>query len=124
MGSSSATASSNVCAAKGLLTVEGQRHRRGVRGSESLYPGWTVGQLDLVARLQAQERRFAQLRVLVRWHGGWVRADKLRASLIALLDTVSAQARRMTANTVDESDRADRLAQAMTLARDDQESAG
>jgi hypothetical protein len=99
---------------EGLLPVEGQLHRRGVRGSESLYPGWTVGQLELVARLQARERRFAQLRVLVRWHGGWVRSDKLRASLMGLVNAVSAQARRMTTNTVDETDRADRLAEAMT----------
>lgn len=99
---------------EGLLPVGGQRHRAGVRGSESLYPSSAVDQLELVARLEVRERRFAQLRVLVRWHGGWVRADKLRASLIGLLEAISAQARRMTANTVDESDRADRLAEAMT----------
>lgn len=99
---------------EGLLQVSGQRHRAGMRGSESLYPSSAVDQLELVARLQAKERRFAQLRVLVQWHGGWVRPDKLRASLIGLLEAISEQARRMTANTVDESDRADRLAAAMT----------
>ena len=96
---------------EGLLAVEGQRHRPGVRGSESLYPAWAVGQLELVSRLGAMERRFAQLRVLVRWHGGWVRPDQLRASLIALLEPMSAAARRVTETPVDEGDRADRLAQ-------------
>jgi hypothetical protein len=99
---------------EGLLQVGGQRHRAGMRGSESLYPSSAVDQLKLVARLQAKERRFAQLRVLVRWQGGWVRPDKLRASLIGLLEAMSEQARRMTANTVDDSDRADRLAAVMT----------
>lgn len=99
---------------EGLLPVEGQQHRGGVRGSESLYPGWAVDQLALVAQQQRGERRFAQLRVLVRWHGGWVRPDKLRASLIGWLEAVSSYARRLTADTVDETDRADRLAAAMT----------
>ena len=99
---------------EGLLQVDGQRHRAGVRGSESLYPSGAVDQLELVARLEAQERRFAQLRVLVRWHGGWVDPDKLRASLIGLLEAISAQARLMTAGTVDQGDRVDRLAEAMT----------
>lgn len=98
---------------EGLLKVDCQRHRAGVRGSESLYPAAAVEQLELVARLQAKERRFAQLRVLVRWHGGWVQPDKLRDSLIRLLEAVSAQARRTTGDTVDESDGADRLAEAM-----------
>ena len=71
---------------EGLLPAEGQRHLAGVRGSVSLYPGWAVSQLELVARLAAKERRFAQLRVLVRWHAGWVRSDKLRESLIGLLE--------------------------------------
>jgi hypothetical protein len=84
-----------------------------MRGSESLYPASAVNQLELVARLQVKERRFAQLRVLVRWHGGWVRPDKLRDSMIGLLEAMSALARRVTADTVDESDRADRLAAAM-----------
>jgi hypothetical protein len=99
---------------EGLLQLAGQRHRPGVRGSESMYPASAVDQLELVARLEQKERRFAQLRVLVRWHGGWVRPDKLRSSLIALLRAISVQARRLTADTVDESDRADRLAEAMT----------
>lgn len=102
---------------EGLLAVEGQRHRPGVRGSESLYPAWAVGQLELVSRLGAMERRFAQLRVLVRWHGGWVRPDQLRASLIALLEPMSAAARRVTETPVDEGDRADRLAQELTKHR-------
>lgn len=99
---------------EGLLRLTSQRHRLGVRGSESLYPGSAVDQLELVARLEQKERRFAQLRVLVRWHGGWVRPDKLRASLIGLLEAISVQARRLTVNTVDESDGTDRLADAMT----------
>jgi hypothetical protein len=99
---------------EGLLLLAGQRHRAGVRGSESLYPASAVDQLELIARLQRKERRFAQLRVLVRWHDGWVRPDKLRASLIGLLESISVQARKMTANTVHECDRADRLAEAMT----------
>ena len=57
---------------EGLLLVDEQRHRPGLHGSESLYPAWTVDQLELVERLARGERRFAQLRVLVRWHGGWV----------------------------------------------------
>jgi hypothetical protein len=97
-----------------LLPLDGQRHPAGVRGSESLYPRWAVDQLELVALLEMEERRFAQLRVLVQWHGGSVCPDKLRASLIGLLGSMSAQARQMTAGTVDESDRADRLAEAMT----------
>ena len=99
---------------EGLLPVVGQRHRAGVRGSESLYPRWAAAQLALIARLQMTERRFAQLRVLVRWHGGWVREEKLRASLTDLLEAMSGYARRLTADTVDEADRADRLAAAMT----------
>jgi hypothetical protein len=99
---------------EGLLPLAGQRHRAGVRGSESLYPASAVDQLELIARLQQKERRFAHLRVLVRWHNGWVRPDKLRASLIELLESISVQARKMTANTVHECDRADRLAEAMT----------
>lgn len=99
---------------EGLLQLAGQLHRPGVRGSESLYPASAVDQLEMVARLEPKERRFAQLRVLTRWHGGWVRADKLRASLIGLLEAMSVQARRLTANTVEESDRADRLVEAMT----------
>lgn len=95
---------------EGLLPVEGQRHRPGVRGSESLYPAWALGQLELVSRLARRERRFAHLRVLVRWHGGWVRPDKLRASLIELLEPVSVAARKMTESAIDEGDRADRLA--------------
>jgi hypothetical protein len=102
---------------EGLLPVEGQRHRAGVRGSESLYPQSAIDQLELVARLHVGERRFAQLRVLVRWHGCWVRADRLRDSLIELLEGMSASARRVTADVVDESDRADRLAQALAGAR-------
>jgi hypothetical protein len=98
---------------EGLLPTEGQRHLVGVRGSESLYPGWAVGQLELVARLASGERRFAQLRVLLRWHGGWVRADRLRESLIDLLEPMSAAVRRVTATAVDEGDQADRLAQAL-----------
>lgn len=96
---------------EGLLPVEGQRHRPGIRGSESLYPAWAVAQLELVSRLAARERRFAQLRVLVRWNGGWVRPDKLRASLVELLKPISVAARKMTESAVDEGDRADRLAQ-------------
>lgn len=99
---------------EGLLPVDGQRHRPGVRGSESLYPSWAVDQLELVARLTVEERRFAHLRVLVRWNGGWVRPDKLRESLVGLLEAMSAQARRITASTIDEGDRADRLAEVMT----------
>jgi hypothetical protein len=96
---------------EGLLSAEGQRHRPGIRGSESLYPTSAVDQLELVSRLAAEERRFAQLRVLVRWHGGWVRSDCLRASLIELLKPASAAARKMTQTAVDQDDRADRLAQ-------------
>lgn len=102
---------------EGLLPVEGQRHRPGVRGSESLYPAWALGQLKLVSRLAARERRFAQLRVLVRWHGGWVRPDKLRTSLIELLEPISVAARKMTEDAVDEGDRADRLAQELVRHR-------
>lgn len=102
---------------EGLLAFDGQRHRAGVRGSESLYPQSAIHQLKLVARVAATERRFAQLRVLVRWQGGWVRADRLRASLTELLDGMSASARRLTADAVDESDRADRLAQVLAGAR-------
>jgi hypothetical protein len=98
---------------EGLLPTEGQRHVVGVRGSESLYPGWAVRQLELVARLAATERRFAQLRVQVRWHGGWVRADRLRESLIDLLEPMSAAVRRVTATAVGDGDQADRLAQAL-----------
>jgi hypothetical protein len=54
---------------EGLLRFAGQLHRPGVRGSESLYPVSAVDQLELVARLEQEERRFAQLRVLVRWLG-------------------------------------------------------
>lgn len=102
---------------EGLLPMKGQRHRPGVRGSESVYPAWAVDQLEVVARLESGERRFAQLRVLVRWHGGWVRADQLRASLIALLEPMSAAARRMTETAVDKGDRADRLAQELARHR-------
>jgi hypothetical protein len=97
----------------GVLHLADQRHRPGVRGSESVYPASAVDQLELVARLEQEERRFAQLRVLVRWHGGSVRPDKLRASLIGLLEAISNHARRLTADTVDEADRADRLAQSI-----------
>ena len=96
------------------MPVAGQRHRPGVHGSESLYPCWAVDQLELVARLMVEERRFTHLRVLVRWNGGWVRPDKLRESVVRLLEAMSAQARRMTASTIDEGDRADRLAEVMT----------
>lgn len=97
----------------GLLPVGDQRHRGGVRGSESLYPAWAVDQLELVSRLSAGERRFAQLRVLVRWHGGWVRPDQLRAAMVELLEPISAAARRVAEPVVDQTDRADRLAQDM-----------
>jgi hypothetical protein len=96
---------------EGLLPIEGQRHPPGVRGSESLYPAWALGQLELVSRLEARERRFAQLRIVVRWHGGWVRPDKLRTSLIELLEPISVAARKLIEGVVDEGDRADRLAQ-------------
>lgn len=102
---------------EGLLFVQGQRHRAGVRGSESLYPAWTITQLELVDRLARGERRFAQLRVLVRWHGGWVHPDKLRVTLVGLLDAISGKAREMAGETVDHDDRADRLAQAFTATR-------
>lgn len=52
--------------------------------------------------------------MLVRWNGGWVRPDRLRASLIGLLDAISVKAQAVAGNPVDESDRADRLAQAVT----------
>lgn len=102
---------------EGLLPVHEQRHRPGLRGSESLYPAWTARQLKLVDQLSRRERRFAQLRVLVRWHGGWVNPDKLRTTLAGLLDAISAQANKIAGDTVDEDDRADRLAQAFTGAR-------
>jgi hypothetical protein len=85
---------------EGLLLVREQRHRAGLRGSESLYPAWTVDQLELVDRLAREERRFAQLRVLVRWHGGWVQPDKLRATLTELLEAISVKARAIAGETV------------------------
>jgi hypothetical protein len=63
------------------------------------------------------ERRFAQLRVLVRWHGGWVDPDQLRGSLVALLEPVSAAARKVMDTAVDEGDRASRLAQELVKHR-------
>lgn len=102
---------------EGLLLVGEQRHRPGLRGSESVYPAWTLDQLELVERLARGERRFSQLRVLVRWHGGWVQPDKLRATLIALLDAISSKAREIIGETGDEDDRADRLAQAFAAVR-------
>ena len=102
---------------EGLLPVEGQRHPPGVRGSESVYPACAVGQLELISRLRASERRFAQLRVLVRWQGGWVDPGQLRGSLVALLQPVSAAARKVTETAVDEGDRADRLAQELVRHR-------
>jgi hypothetical protein len=98
----------------GLLPVGAQRHRGGVRGSESLYPAWAVDQLELVSRISTRERRFAQLRALVRWHGGWVRPDQLRAAMVELLEPISSAARAVTDTVVDQTDRADRLAQDMT----------
>jgi len=100
---------------EGLLPVDGQQHRAGLRGSESLYPRWAVDQLELVARLMVEERRSRSCGCWFAGNGGWVRPDKLRASLIRLLEAMSAQAQRMTANTSDQNDRADRLAEAMTL---------
>lgn len=97
----------------GLLAAEGQRHRPRRRGSETLYPNWAVDQLLLVARLNNSERRFAQLCVAVRWHGGWVRPDALQSALVRLLDAVSQHAAAAVAGAVDDDERADRLAMAI-----------
>lgn len=97
----------------GLLLAEGQEHRQGRRGSETIYPEWAVEQLLLVARLTAIDRRFAQLCVAVRWHGGWVRSDALRSALVRLLDDVSQHALAAVGDIVDEDERADRLAMAI-----------
>jgi hypothetical protein len=99
---------------EGLLPYQGQRHRAGLRGSESVYPRLAVEQLNLVARLAVTERRFPERRILVRWHSGWVDPDLLRASLVQILDRASAQVRRLSAGPGDESDQADRLAQALS----------
>jgi hypothetical protein len=97
----------------GLLVAGGQEHRRGRRGSATMYPAWAVEQLLLVARLTAVERRFAQLCVAVRWEGGWVRPNALRAALVRLLDAVSQHATTAVAGAVDDDERADRLAMAI-----------
>lgn len=102
---------------EGLLLVLEQRAAPGLRGSQSRYPAWSVAQLELVDRLSQRERRFAQLAVLVRWNGGWVRPDKLRAALCDLLEPLSAQARQLTGSALDIDEQTDRLAEALTAAQ-------
>ncbi|HEX3615158.1 MAG TPA: hypothetical protein VHU61_01365, partial [Solirubrobacteraceae bacterium] len=87
---------------EGLLLVSEQRHRPGLRGSESRYPSWSVDQLELVGRLAQRERRFAQLAVLVRWNGGWVEPGKLRGALIDLVEPLSTKARQLTGLALDD----------------------
>jgi hypothetical protein len=101
---------------EGLLLVSEQRHRPGLRGSESRYPSWSVDQLELVGRLAQRERRFAQLAVLVRWNGGWVEPGKLRGALIDLVEPLSTKARQLTGLALDDDDRTDQLAKALAEA--------
>jgi len=100
--------------AEGLLPCEGQYHPAGVRGSLSLYPAWCPDQLALVERVARKERRFLELRILVRWHGGWVERGALGDSLAGLLERVSTKARQLASGPGDEGDQADRLARAMS----------
>ena len=96
---------------EGLLRCEGQEHHGGLQGSVSLYPASAVDQVELVERLAAHERRFAQRRILVRWQGGWVGPARLRESLVGMLEGFSSEVSNMAAGPGDTLDAADRVVQ-------------
>lgn len=63
----------------GLLPAPTQRHQVGQVGSASLYPAWTVEQLQGIARLRAEgARAFTSLRFLAWETGLWVKLEFLR----------------------------------------------
>jgi hypothetical protein len=99
--------------ANGLVTAQ-QVHTAGEHGSVSLYPQWVVDQIELVERLARSERRFRQLRVLVLWHDGWVDPNKLRRSLIEMVEGFSAQVRQLAEDAEDELAAVDNVASALT----------
>jgi hypothetical protein len=99
--------------ASGLVPAR-QVHRAGERGSTSAYPPWAVEQIELVERLGRTDRRFRQLRVLVRWHGGWVAPDKLRKSLIEMVEGFSREVRQLSEGAEDELAAVDNVARALT----------
>jgi hypothetical protein len=66
--------------------------------------------VELVDRLSCRERRFRQLRILVRWHGGWVEPGKLRESLIGMVEGFSAKVRELAEGPGDQLDAVDRVA--------------
>jgi hypothetical protein len=94
---------------EGLLSCEGQEQLRGLRGSVSLYPAYSVDQVHLVHKLGLRERRFAQRRILVRWHEGWVDPSRLRESLTGILEGVSTKVNDLAAGPGDKLDAADRV---------------
>jgi hypothetical protein len=99
--------------ASGLVPAR-QVHQAGKRGSTSMYPPWVVDQVELVERLGRSERRFRQLRILVRWHGGWVDPDKLRKSLIEMVEGFSNEVRQLADGAEDELAAVDNVANTMT----------
>ncbi len=96
----------------GLVPAQ-QVHMAGERGSVSLYPPWAVDQIELVERLGRSERRFRQLRVLVRWHEGWVDPDKLRKALIEMVEGFSTEVRQLAEGAEDELAAVDNVASAL-----------
>ena len=55
--------------------------------------------------------------VLVRWHGGWARADRLCQGLIVLLGAMCGKARQLAGKALDRDDQTDQLARALTDTR-------
>jgi hypothetical protein len=99
--------------ANGLVPAQ-QVHIEGERGSRSLYPSWAAQQIELVKRLGQGERRFRQLRILVRWHDGWVDRHKLRKSLIEMVEGFSTEVRRLAEGVHDDLAAVDNVAGALT----------
>jgi len=71
----------------------------------------------LVHKLALRERRFAQRRILVRWHEGWVDSEMLRESLSRMVEGVSTKVNEMVAGPGDKLDAADRVVQQLGGAR-------
>lgn len=101
----------------GLMPSAVQEHAAGVVGSRSYYPDTVLDQLELIAQLERGERRYAQLRILLRWHGGWVEPDKLRESLVTVLSRISRQANKMVRGISDPTEQAHALAEAVAHGR-------
>ncbi len=101
----------------GLLPRPDVRHPSGIVGSRALYPAWAIEQLVIVERLHRTTHRLDALRVAVWWESHWIEPEALRAALIAPLDRISAQARKLADGAEDPFEAADAIIATMTIER-------